>query len=50
MKYKTFEIWASFDGSSAVFFEFLAVDFDSAMQDIYDAYGDFDLIRWGSWE
>jgi hypothetical protein len=47
MTYKTFSIAARF-GDFVKFFEFTAVDLEAACNDIREAYGEFELVQYGT--
>lgn len=46
LQYKTFTVWVSFDGVSADYFEVVAVNVESAIADIKEAYGECQVIRY----
>ena len=47
MKYQTYKLIANFGGAYK-WFEITAVSLDAAKADVFCAYGEFELIQWGT--
>ncbi|MNZ97321.1 hypothetical protein D3C78_1165540 [compost metagenome] len=52
MKYQKFTVWASFDGgvSAVPFYDVVAVNIESAIQDIKEAYGECDILNYSYYD